>query len=506
MTLSNAESREPAYTGDGAHATYAFSFPVYSASDLQVTVATNASPPAVSTLVLTTNYTVTLASSTLPSAGTITLVAGNLTSGYILSIRRVLPLTQLTNLVNEGSFFGLTHEKKFDMLVMGLQQLYDLNKRSLRLPEYEAGTSVLTELPSLGSRKGFYVYFDGTTGNVTGAVQSSLGGATTTAYTLTLLDDANASAARDTLGATSGQWPTALIIDKNVTAAKLASDAIAQIFQARLTLTANTPVTVSDVTAATTVRVSRYGGDKIALYDGTDWRLFTLSADVTLAVPNTTDTMYDLFIYDSSGTLTLDAVAWTNDTTRATALATQNGVYVKNAATGRRYVGSFRTTGVAGNTEDSATKRYIWNYYNRVTKRLAKFDTTDTWAYTTDTWRQANGSTANQVEVVIGVEEDMVEAQVIARFSNTNLSVRGSVGIGVDSTTASSTSISAAADSQVANEPVTAMAFYRSNPGVGQHELVWLERSEATGTTTWQGDNGLLNLEVRSGIAGSVRC
>lgn len=502
MALATSTSREPTYTASGAQSVYNFSFPVYSESELQVTVATSAVPPVVSTLVLTTDYTVTLSSTTLPSAGSITLVAGNLAVNYLLSIRRVRPLTQTNDLVNQGSFAARTHEVEFDKLTMQVQQVEDEARRSLHLPEQEAGTSLKTTLPDVESRKSKFLYFD-SSGNPSAAGQSSLGGATTTAYTLTLLDDADAATARTTLGATgaSGTWNSAQIATKGVAASNLASSAIAQIFQARLTLLTATPVTVADQLAKTSVFVTPYGGDKIALYDGTDWRYFTL-AEISVAVPNTTVTMYDVFIYDAPG-LTLDVVAWTNDTTRATALAVQNGVYVKTGATGRRYVGSFRTTTVAGNTEDSLARRYVWNYYNRVPRAMQVNDGTDTWAYTTDTFRQARATATNQVECIVGVNEERVKVRVAARFSNTNTDVRGTVGIGVDSTSAQSATIVMSAQSQVANIAVHAWAEYDSYPGVGQHEFVWLERSVATGTTTWQGDAGGVQT-VSSGMIGEV--
>lgn len=499
MTLSNAVSREPTYTGNGATSVYAFTFPVFASSELQVTKATNDTTPVVTTLVLTTDYTVTLSSTSLPSAGSITLVAGNLTSGYKLSIRRVRPFTQANDLVNEGAFFAATHESEFDKLVMQDQQNADDNARSLRLPEVESGTALATILPDATTRASKYLFWD-SSGNPTAAGQSSLGGATTTAYTLTLLDDANAATARATLGFTgaSGTVAGAQIDTKAVAASNLASSAISQVFQARLTTQTATPVTVADRLAQTTVFVTPYGGDKISLYDGTDWRYFTL-AEVSAAVPGSTNTNYDVFIYDAPG-LTLDLVAWTNDTTRTTALATQNGVLVKTGATGRRYVGSFRTTTVAGNTEDSVVKRFIWNYYNRQMRSMVVFDTTNTWAYTIATFRQARATATNQLEILIGVSEVPVKAKVMARFANSTANVKAAVGIGVDSTSVNSASLIMSANSQVVNQSVAAWAEYNGYPGVGQHEIVWLEWSTATGVTTWEGDNGVADLTIQSGL------
>jgi hypothetical protein len=271
--------------------------------------------------------------------------------------------------------------------------------------------------------------------------------------------------------------------------------------EGRLTLTTAVPVTTADVTAATTVYFTPYKGNKIALFDGTaTWNTYTLT-EVSVAVPATTSTMYDVFIYDSAGTLTLDATAWTNDTTRATALATQNGVLVKTGATNRRYIGSFRTTGVSGQTEDSSVKRYVWNYYNRVRRFMKAVDTTDTWSYNTSAYRQANANTANQLDFVIGVSEDSVSADVYALALNSVGGADAGVGVGVDSTTVDSSIVRIG---QIINTFFTnVMASYKGFIAAGRHTLVWLENGAgAGGTTTWRGDAGVAFYQT--GIIGEL--
>lgn len=253
----------------------------------------------------------------------------------------------------------------------------------------------------------------------------------------------------------------------------------------RLTLTSGVPVTTTDVTAATTLYCTPYKGTGIALYDGTNWHRRT-STEMSIAVPATTSTMYDVFCYDNSGTPTLELLAWSTDTSRATALTFQNGVYVKTGALTRRYIGSFRTTGSSGQTEDSNAKRYVWNYYNRVVRRMYVTDGTASWNYTTATFRQANGSTANQLDFVIGVSEDAVRALVSAAFKNTSAGVLVQVGIGLDITNNTSIVGGQGKSQSISNEyPI--YAEYLDYPGVGRHFLAWVEWSAATGTTTWEG-------------------
>ena len=277
---------------------------------------------------------------------------------------------------------------------------------------------------------------------------------------------------------------------------------VSQIPCGRLTLTSGTAVTTSDVTAAETLYYTPYKGNTIALYDGTNWRQYTFT-ERSIDVPDATQ-VQDVFIYDNAGTLTLELTTWTNDTTRATALTTQDGILVKTGALTRRYLGTFYST-IAGNgqTEDSAAKRYLWNYYHRA-RRLTRSaqETTDAWSYTTAAYRQANANTANQFEVVIGVSEDLVEAAVLTNFQNGTGNVSVAVGIGIDSSTVNSATLFSAPET--GGTQITQIScFYRGYPGIGKHDLRWLEYSEATGTTSWYGDLAA-GVAMAAGISGEL--
>lgn len=270
----------------------------------------------------------------------------------------------------------------------------------------------------------------------------------------------------------------------------------------RLTLTTNTPVTTADVTAATTVYFTPYGGcSNVTLYDGTAYWYQQDFTQVSIAVPATTSQMYDVFGYDNAGTFTLELTAWTNDTTRATALTTQNGVYVKTGATTRLYLGSFRTTGVSGQTEDSVTKRYLWNYYNRVPRQLQRYESTASWTYTTATVRQANGSTANQIDVVVGVAEVAVDLTLNVLTSNSTGGVGATAGIGEDSTT---TFVDGAYMQGAAAIPTMGTVRVVKSPAVGKHSYSWNEWSTATGTSTWFGSIAAVGSTVQFGLSGWI--
>lgn len=274
-----------------------------------------------------------------------------------------------------------------------------------------------------------------------------------------------------------------------------ASSSFALVNQGRLTLTSGTPVTVSDVTAATTLYFTPYHGNRIALYNGSAWDLVNFS-EVTLAVPATTNTLYDVWAYNNSGSVALEATAWTNDTTRATGLALQNGVYCKSGALTRRYLGSFRTTGSSGQTEDSAAKRYVWNYHNRVTRQLKVMESAASWTYSATAWRAANNSSSNRVDFVRGLNEEPVSATLAAPVSNSTGTLRQtSIGLGEDTTT---TVHGRYAQDGATNLSRTLQASYDGYPSAGRHFLSWNEYGGGMDTQTWYSGGYF-------GICGSLR-
>jgi hypothetical protein len=270
----------------------------------------------------------------------------------------------------------------------------------------------------------------------------------------------------------------------------------------RLSLTTTVPVTTSDVTAAGTLYCVPYVGNRIALYDGSVWNMRT-SAEFSLALTATSGKPYDVFCYDNAGTPTLETLVWTNDTTRATALVYQNGVLVQSGAATRRYLGTFYASG-ANTTEDSLAKRYLFNYYHRVARAMSAVDTTDSWTYATATYRQARATTTNQLDFIVGVSEDHVHAMVYGTWATDQAAgnVKGTVAIGLDSTSVSSATLIMASLNAIGNTLHLTSASYVGLPGVGRHILVWLEQSTTVGTTTWYGDAG--GFTTQSGIMGEV--
>jgi hypothetical protein len=275
--------------------------------------------------------------------------------------------------------------------------------------------------------------------------------------------------------------------NRNLTVERVLGYALPSICDGRLTLTTVTPVTTSDVIGATTVYFTPYNGSRIALYDGTRWKLYTFTERSLALGTITSGKNYDVFIYDNSGTLTLElSAAWTSDTARSDALTTQDGVYVKSGSTTRRYLGTFRTTSTT-TTEDSKSKRFVWNVKNRVSRNVSVVEGTNSWTGTTSAWRGANNSSSNRFEFVRGLDEDNVTANVMITGTS-DATGQVAVGIGLDSTTVNSAIIFG--DFWVAGQFHQTGAFYNGAPGLGYHYLQWLEYYGAAGNITWYGDNG----------------
>ncbi len=138
MTLTNPSNRAD-FVGHGATATYPFTFRVDDTDTLTVIQTDTAGTPTYPA------YTVTGIGN--DAGGSITLTAGNLTNLYKLAIIRTVPLTQETDIKNQGVFFSSVHESQFDQFVKIDQQQQEQVDRAIKFP---VGTPPLvnSELPA----------------------------------------------------------------------------------------------------------------------------------------------------------------------------------------------------------------------------------------------------------------------------------------------------------------------------------------------------------------------
>ncbi len=255
----------------------------------------------------------------------------------------------------------------------------------------------------------------------------------------------------------------------------------------RLTLETGVPVSTADQTAKTTLYFTPFRGDRISLYTGTIWRIYRfaeLSLDISAY---TADKNYDIFLYDNAGTLTLEGLVWTNDTTRATALAVQNGVYVKDGATTRRYLGTIRITATEGQCEDSKFNRFVFNANNRVRRLGLTGNTTTSWTYATAAWRESNnGTTQTRCKVVFGLIDDaLVTMGTYFRMNATDAGIILYEAVGIDSVDGSVQKCPAKMI-QAVIVSVQGASNYQIT-AVGYHYFTTIEYGNATGTNTFYG-------------------
>ncbi|MCX3183468.1 hypothetical protein ORT89_03060 [Escherichia coli] len=132
MTVST-EVDHNEYTGNGVTTSFPYTFRIFQKSDLVVQVVDL--DENISVLALDTDYTVTGAGGY--SGGNV-ILSKALANGYQISISRELPVTQETDLRNQGKFFAEVHEDAFDKLTMLIQQVRSWFSLALRKPSFVA--------------------------------------------------------------------------------------------------------------------------------------------------------------------------------------------------------------------------------------------------------------------------------------------------------------------------------------------------------------------------------
>src|SRR4051812_16332687 len=124
MTLAVASRND--YIGTGLVDTYTYGFKVFAASDLQVTI--RDADDVETELSYPSGFDVTGVG--VSAGGTIVLSDGALDDGFTLTIRRVVELTQETDLRNSQGFFPEVLESQFDKQTMISQQQQDAIDRA----------------------------------------------------------------------------------------------------------------------------------------------------------------------------------------------------------------------------------------------------------------------------------------------------------------------------------------------------------------------------------------
>lgn len=259
--------------------------------------------------------------------------------------------------------------------------------------------------------------------------------------------------------------------------------------EGRLSAHATDPV--GEATSSASIYYHRFVGDSIAIYNGTVWERVAVPATTSLALSGGTASLpHDVFGFNDSGSIGLEILAWTNDTTRATTIVRQDGAWCKTGALTRRYLGTIYLDASKQVTFDS-DERGVWNVSNRRQWESVVHDTTSSWTYTTASFRETRASTANRLYLVVGIGgEDLVIAKAYAVF---NSSAGGDQaigpGIGVNSTTTNSAEL-INGFSRAAGLASKGFADYSDRLADGRSYLSWLEIAGTSGTTTFFGAAG----------------
>ena len=216
----------------------------------------------------------------------------------------------------------------------------------------------------------------------------------------------------------------------------------------RLTLETGVAVSSSDQTAKTTIYYTPFVHSLIGLYDTTNliWTAHPFTERSLALGTLVSGKNYDVFAVLTSGAVSIEALVWTSDSARATALVAVDGVLCKTGDTSRRYVGTFRTT-TTTTTEDSEAKRFVYNANNKVPRAMlgtlgyVDDNSPSTFTFLSyNTWAAINGGTGNKCEWVNGLTETVFLAA--HAFTAAGVGSYLVTGIGIDTTTGASFSAS----------------------------------------------------------------
>jgi len=270
----------------------------------------------------------------------------------------------------------------------------------------------------------------------------------------------------------------------------------------RLTLTTGMPVTSSDVTAAGTLYYTPHTHNIIHLYSGSAWveHVFT---EPSLALTLTVDKNYDVFIYNNAGTLTLElSAAWASDSSRTDALARQDGIWVKEGAATRRWIGTIRAS-ASNQTEDSKAKRFVWNAYNQVQRPLYKAATTASWFANTSIWRRANDAAEQRIEWVNGsvqyCELNQLATAIITSYNGEENFAYSGIGLDDDTTPVPGWTLTSINNFNATDVVVTRKAMHtehRGHVGEGLHFAQALENSNSPSDPTFEGNGSVANAYI----------
>lgn len=160
MTISSTVRIAGPFIGTSTATVFPFAFKIFAASNLQV-VRADSSTGLESTLILNTDYTVSLNTDQDSNpGGNVTLLAV-LATGFTMVITSDIANLQPTDLTNQGGFYPEVITDALDRATIQIQQMADELTRSIKIPISD-GLSLDMELPTAAARANSFLAFDAT--------------------------------------------------------------------------------------------------------------------------------------------------------------------------------------------------------------------------------------------------------------------------------------------------------------------------------------------------------
>lgn len=263
MTISTTQANVTV-AGNGATTTFSFPFVAAAASDIEVTY-TDATGTA--TVLNPSQYTLYINAA---AAGQIWGVGGTVTYpvtgspiavGTSLTITRIVPLTQLISISNQGNFYPAAVEQAIDTICLEVQQVSTTANEAIRINP--ADTALANPLPIASQRANQLLGFDSTGQPIAASPSSAL----VSSAMQPVVDSATKAAALALLGASGASPSLTIVPTANATIPTLTS------FNVQGTTTSATEREFQTAIGFTINQGSGATGgnqDKVALYVGAD--------------------------------------------------------------------------------------------------------------------------------------------------------------------------------------------------------------------------------------------
>ena len=181
--------------------------------------------------------------------------------------------------------------------------------------------------------------------------------------------------------------------------------------------------------SATQIKLVPYNGRFIRIWNGSVSKVYAIpTAGVTYTASGlAASTLYYVYLFDNSGTLTLELSTTTHVT--STGQVGHEGVEVKGSDATRTLVGMVRTNGTSG-FNDSATSRLVASWFNRHARTIVGGSTGGATSVSTTFVEISSGA---RVEFVTWPDE-AVQAACTGQISNNTANAQTIIGVGVDAT------------------------------------------------------------------------